>query len=90
MYRKCVFVTVTLLVAAISPGDAQVNRFYGGHRCGITTPLNSTGAYAGLSEDCVGSAGFTIRLSDSDTEFFTESRYHYAYTANIPTTLLCR
>ena len=32
--------------------------------------------------------GFTIRVSDSDLRFFTESRYHYAFTERIPSTLV--
>jgi hypothetical protein len=46
-------------------------------------------AYKGLSAgEFNGGAGFTIRLSDSGMMSFTVSRYHYAYTGSIPTTLL--
>jgi hypothetical protein len=50
---------------------------------------SETVAYKGVSAGGFNAgAGFTIRLSDSDMKFFTESRYHYAYTERIPTTLL--
>ncbi len=32
--------------------------------------------------------GFTIRLADSNVRFFTEGRYHYAFSERIPTTLI--
>jgi hypothetical protein len=32
--------------------------------------------------------GFFIRFSDSNWRFFTEARYHYAFTERIPTTLI--
>jgi hypothetical protein len=33
-------------------------------------------------------AGFTIRFSDSNWRFFTEARYHYAFTERVPATLI--
>jgi hypothetical protein len=35
-----------------------------------------------------GGVGFTIRFADSNLRFFTESRYHYAFHENIPTTMV--
>ena len=35
-----------------------------------------------------GGVGFTIRLSDSDWRFFTESRYHYGFTERVHTTFV--
>ena len=76
---------------------------------GISTPLNPTGAYTGVSGNFnVGGyvysqtvaykgassgglnagVGFTIRLSDSGWKFYTEARYHYAFSTRIPTTFI--
>ena len=35
-----------------------------------------------------GGVGFTISLGDSPWKFYTESRYHYAFNAGIPSTLI--
>jgi hypothetical protein len=35
-----------------------------------------------------GGVGFTIRFADSNFRFFTEARYHYAFSERIPTTLI--
>ncbi len=32
--------------------------------------------------------GFTIRLADSNLRFFTEARYHYAFSEHVPTILV--
>lgn len=48
-----------------------------------------TVAYKGTSTGGVNAGlGFTIRLSDSNWKFYTESRYNYAWSPNVRTTLL--
>jgi len=50
---------------------------------------SQTVAYKGRSAGGLnGGVGFTIRLSDSGWMFYTEARYHYAFTQGIPTTLI--
>jgi hypothetical protein len=49
----------------------------------------TTVAYRGASAGGVNvGAGFTIRFGDSNWKFFAESRYHYAWSDRIPTTLV--
>ena len=51
--------------------------------------FTATIAAKGVSSGGVNAgAGFTIRLSDSGWKFYVESRYHYGFSANIPTTLI--
>ncbi len=46
-------------------------------------------AYKGISAAGVnGGVGFTIGLGDSPWKFYTEARYHYAFNAGIPSTLI--
>jgi hypothetical protein len=53
----------------------------------VTT--TQTIAYKGRSSGGLnGGFGFTLRLSDSGWKFYTEARYHYAFTSGIPTTLI--
>ena len=35
-----------------------------------------------------GGVGFTIRINDEGYKFYVEARYHYAWSKNIPTTLI--
>ena len=50
---------------------------------------SQTVAYKGTSAGGLNvGAGFTIRLSDSNWRFFMESKYIYAWSPNVPTTLL--
>jgi hypothetical protein len=50
---------------------------------------STTVAYRGASAGGVNvGAGFTIRFGDSSWKFFAESRYHYAWTDRVPTTLV--
>jgi hypothetical protein len=49
---------------------------------------STTVAYKGSSAGGVNvGAGFTIRFGDSSWKFFAESRYHYAWSERVPTTL---
>jgi hypothetical protein len=46
-------------------------------------------AYKGISAGGVnGGVGFTISLGDSPWKFYSEARYHYAFNAGIPSTLI--
>lgn len=50
---------------------------------------SQTVAYKGASSGGLNAGvGFTIRLSDSGLKFYTEARYHYAFSYRIPTTLI--
>jgi hypothetical protein len=50
---------------------------------------SATVAYRGLSSGGVnGGVGFSIRLSDSGWKFYVESRYHYAFTNPVASTLI--
>ena len=50
---------------------------------------SATVAYKGNSAGGLNTGvGFTIRFADSGWKFFTEARYHYAFSNNIPTTLI--
>ena len=50
---------------------------------------SETIAYKGASAGGLnGGVGFTIRLADSNWRFFTEARYHYAFTNRVPSTFI--
>jgi hypothetical protein len=50
---------------------------------------SQTLAYKGASSGGLnGGVGFTIRFADSNWKFYTEARYHYAFSYRIPTTLI--
>ncbi len=58
-----------------------------GWTCGTTGVYSQTVAKKGVSSGGLnGGVGFTIRLADTNIRFFTEARYHYAFSENIPTT----
>ena len=63
---------------------------YWGYACDSSGYVYSqTVAYRGSSAGGANAgAGFTIRFGDSDWRFFLESRYHYAWSNRIPTTLI--
>jgi hypothetical protein len=75
----------------VPPGTA-CQPIYGwwGYTCDPNGYVYSqTVAYKGASAAGLnGGVGFTIRLSDSGWKFYTEARYHYAFTDRIPTTLI--
>jgi hypothetical protein len=51
--------------------------------------VTETVARRGISAGGVNAGtGFTIRLSDEGLKYYTEARYHYAWSGNIPTTLV--
>lgn len=60
-----------------------------GYGCSDGFVFTATIASRGLSSGGVnGGVGMTIRLSDTGWKFYVESRYHYAFTQRIPTTLI--
>jgi hypothetical protein len=75
----------------VPPGTA-CQPVYGwwGYGCDTSGYVYSeTVAYRGASAGGVNAGvGFTIRLADSGWKFYTESRYHYAWSDRIPTTLV--
>lgn len=75
----------------VPPGTACAPYYtWWGYVCGPGGYVTSqTIAYKGASSAGVnGGLGFTIRLSDSGWSFYTEARYHYAFSDRIPTTLI--
>jgi hypothetical protein len=60
-----------------------------GYACDAGYVYSTKVAYKGSSAGGLnGGFGFTIRLSDSGWKFFAESRYHYAWTERVRTTLV--
>jgi len=60
-----------------------------GYGCSAGTVFTATVANKGVSSGGLnGGVGFTIRFGDSPWKFYTESRYHYAFSAGIPSTLV--
>ena len=60
-----------------------------GYACSGGYVYSQTVAYKGASSGGLnGGVGFTIRLSDSGWKFYTEARYHYAFSYRIPTTFI--
>ena len=75
----------------VPPGSVCAPIYYWwGYGCDPSGYVYSqTVAYKGASAGGLnGGVGFTIRLSDSGWKFYTEARYHYAFTTRIPTTLI--
>ena len=63
--------------------------YWYGYGCTSGYVSSETVAYKGASAGGLnGGVGFMIRLSDSGWKFYTEARYHYAFTNRIPTTLI--
>ena len=60
-----------------------------GYGCYSGYVYTATIASRGLSSGGLNAGvGMTIRLSDTGWKFYVESRYHYAFTQRIPTTLV--
>lgn len=60
-----------------------------GYSCGSAGYVSATIASHGSSAGGVnGGIGFTIRVRDTGWKFFVESRYHYAWSNLIPTSLV--
>jgi Outer membrane protein beta-barrel domain len=76
----------------VVPGGTVCNPIYDwwGYVCGPGNFVyTQTIAYKGTNAGGLnGGVGFTIRLSDSGWKFYVESRYHYAWSNRIPTTLI--
>lgn len=62
--------------------------YWWGYGCNAGYIYSVTVASKGTSAGGVNAGiGFTIRLADTGWKFYTESRYHYAWSPNVPTTL---
>ena len=74
----------------VPPGVACGPYYYWwGYGCSGGFVASQTIAYKGASAGGLnGGFGFTLRLSDSGWKFYTEARYHYAFSNRIPTTLI--
>ena len=75
----------------VPPGTACAPYWgYWGYGCDPAgTVVSQTVAYRGRSSGGLNAGvGFTLRLSDSGFKFYTEARYHYAFTQGIATTLI--
>ena len=63
--------------------------YWYGYSCTAGYVYSATIAYKGASAGGLnGGLGFTIRLADSNWRFFTEARYHYAFTNRVPSTFI--
>jgi hypothetical protein len=63
--------------------------YYYGYGCADGYVYSETVAKKGVSAGGVNSGiGFTIRLADSNLRFFTEARYHHAFSEHVPTIVL--
>jgi hypothetical protein len=63
--------------------------YWYGYACSDGYVYSQTVAKKGVSAGGFNTGiGFTIRLADSNLRFFTEARYHYAFSEHLPTTLI--
>jgi hypothetical protein len=70
------FVVAALILGPVIPLSAQdVPRFNFNIGGGVSTPLNP-------------SVGLSVRLGDKGWKFYMESRYHYAFSPFVATTLI--
>jgi Outer membrane protein beta-barrel domain len=63
---------------------------YWGFTCtsGVVTEDQSLLKAGSTAGGVNGGAGFTIRINDEGYKFYVEARYHYAWTKNLPTTII--
>ena len=63
--------------------------YWYGYSCADGYVYSQTIAKKGVSAGGFNTGiGFTIRLADSNLRFFTEARYHYAFSEHVPTTIV--
>jgi len=63
--------------------------YWWGYGCDAGYVYSQTVAYKGASSAGLNAGvGFSIRISDSGWKFYTEARYHYAFSNRIATTLI--
>ena len=63
--------------------------YWYGYGCADGYVYSETVAKKGVSAGGFnGGVGFTIRFADSNFRFFTEARYHYAFSEHVPTTVV--
>ena len=75
---------------ALPPATPCVPYWYWyGYGCAGGYVTSQTVAKKGVSSGGLNTGvGFTIRFADSNLRFFTEARYHYAFSERIPTVLM--
>jgi hypothetical protein len=86
-YQRYITIDKNYTVPAAVPCSA--NWYWYGYSCVDDYVYSETVAKKGVSAGGFnGGIGFTIRLSDSNLRFFTEARYHYAFSERVPTTIV--
>ena len=86
-YMRTVAIDKNYVVPPTTPCDPYW--YWYGYGCYQGTIASETVASKGVSAGGINAGvGFTIRFADSNLRFFTKSRYHYAWSDRIPTTVL--
>ena len=85
-YRKSVLKDYTVAPATV----CSPNYYWWGFACesGYVPTDNVLASKASSAGGVNAGVDFTIRLSDTGWKFYAESRYHYAWSNRIPTTLI--
>ena len=86
-YQRYITVDKNYTVPAAVPCSPYWDWY--GYSCADGYVYSETVAKKGVSAGGInGGIGFTIRLADSNLKFFTEARYHYAFSERVPTTVV--
>ncbi len=86
-YQRYISLDKNYEVPALTPCQPYYD--WWGYTCAGGYVYSQTVASKGVSAGGInGGVGFTIRFADSNFRFFTEARYHYAWSEKIPTTVL--
>ena len=86
-YQRYISIDKNYTVPALTPCAPAY--YWWGYGCSDGYVYSQTVASKGVSAGGLNSGfGFTIRFADSNLRFFTEARYHYAFSERIPTTIV--
>jgi hypothetical protein len=87
-YQRYATIDKNYVVPPLTP--CQPYYYWWGYSCDPNNYVYSqTVANKGVSAGGFNTGfGFTIRFADSNIRFFTEARYHYAFSERIPTTVV--
>jgi hypothetical protein len=86
-YHRYVAIDKNYTVPAAAP--CAPYWYWYGYSCSDGYVYSETVASKGVSAGGFNTGvGFTIRFADSNLRFFTEARYHYAFSEHIPTTVV--
>jgi hypothetical protein len=86
-YQRYISIDKDYVIPPNTP--CQPYYYWWGYGCYNGSVYSETVASKGVSAGGFNTgAGFTIRLSDSNIRFFTEARYHYAFSERVHTTIV--